>query len=228
MPQHDSALARLILVDVRWSEWNSESRTDREKYVKVIKELLQSPPPEAGNVGPAYIHMCYEKDQGPYYKKNQKPWVVHQAPYELPPRDDCQDTEQWLEDEEGLKQVDSALPMEGEPKSRTGKIQVHGVAEWGQLFRARIFMHAKRYRATVKCEGDANYWALIDMRFQQVENLVLWHTSLSVWSGPPWNTHHRPKSLQFKPKDSQACPPPMPTGSRLTSVIIPEKGSVII
>ena len=148
--------------------------------------------------------MCYEKDQGPYYKKNQKPWVVDQAPDELPPRDDCQDTEQWLEDEEGLKQVDSALPMEGEPKSRTGKIQVHGVAEWGQLFRARIFMHAKRYRATVKCEGDANYWALIDMRFQQVENLVLWHTSLSVWSGPPWNTHHRPKSLQFKPKDSQA------------------------
>lgn len=187
MWHRDSALARLILVDVQWAEWNSS--TDREKYVKVIKELLKSPPGKADGLGPAHIHMCYDKDR--------KPWTVDKAPYELPPRDDCLQPKLWLEDEDGLRQVGSALPTGSDSKPAPGNKQVHGVAGWGQFFRARVFMDAKRYRAAVGCEGDADYWALIDMRFQQVsEDRVLWHSSLSVWSGIPWNPHHHPGSLQ--------------------------------
>jgi hypothetical protein len=193
MRQRDSALARLILVDVLWSEWNSG--TDRKKYVEIIEELLMPPPTEAADVGSAYLHMCYEKDP--------EPWVVQQAPYELPPRDDCHNPKLWHEGQGEQSQAVARLYTGSAPEPKAGKIQVHGVAEWGQFFRIRIFMHATRYRAAVSCKGDADYWALIDMRFQRVsENLVLWHTGLSVWSGLPWNAHHRPAGLQFK--DSQA------------------------
>ncbi len=202
MRQYDSVLARLILVDVRWSEWNSER--DRKTFVGIIKQLFDLSSRKARDVEAAYIHMCYEKD-------DQKPWKDQQAFYDLPPWDDCPDPE-WFENEEGphkpkwfkddaegLRKIKSALPMEITSEQKPGKVGVHGVPEWGQFFRARIFMDANRYRAAVECEGDANYWALVDMRFQRVsESLVLWHTSLSVWSGLPRNNHQRPDQVPFR------------------------------
>jgi len=132
------------------------------------------------------------------YKKDQKPWTDKLARYDLPPKDDCDDLNPWPwhKDEEGLNLAKSRLAEESAPKHRAGEIEVHGVAEWQQFFRTRILMEAKRYRAAVECGGDADYWTLIDMRFQRVSaSLVLWHTSLSVWSDRPRSTHHRPDDL---------------------------------
>jgi hypothetical protein len=38
MQHRDVALARLILVDVSWSEWNP--RTDKGKYIELVKKFL--------------------------------------------------------------------------------------------------------------------------------------------------------------------------------------------
>jgi hypothetical protein len=194
MGQHDSALARLILVDVRWSEWNPVR--DRNTFVKIIERLLESPSPQVGDAGSAYIHFCYKKDQ--------KPWTDKLARYDLPPKDDCSDLNPrpWHKDEEGLKLVKSRLTDASAPEHNADESEVHRVTAWKQFFRTRIFMKAKRYRAAVECGGDADYWTLIDMSFQRVSaRLVLWHTALSVWSDIPWSTHHRPGDLpQEKPR----------------------------
>jgi len=196
MQFRDVALARLILVDVSWSEW--KPGTDKGKYIRLVKKFLH---PSSGirSTCPAHIHLCYENDAPPPSTdppdEPARVWVEQLSPYELPPRDECSDPSKWFSGDDALEKAISELEKEGTRESRPGKLAIHDVADWGQLFRTRIFMGAERYRAVTKCGGDASYWALIDMRFQQVnEGLVLWHTSLSIWNSLPRNPHHCPES----------------------------------
>jgi hypothetical protein len=198
MRHRDVALARLVMVDVSWSEWSS--RTDKDKYIGLVKKFLL-PSPETCSAGPAYIHLCYEKEAPSVSADppDETAWVEQLAPYELPPWDDCSDPGDWFPRDGGLNQAISVLEKEWPPPPRAGRLAIHDVPGWGQMFRTRVFMDAERYRAATGCGGDACYWALIDMRFQQVtESLVLWHTSLSVWSSIPWNPHHCPPDLRAR------------------------------
>lgn len=198
MQHRDVALARLILVDVSWSEWKPQ--TDKGKYIELVKKFML-PSSEICSTSPAHIHLCYENDTPP--PSTDPPdeptwvWVDQLAPYELPPRDDCRDPSKWFSGDDGLNDAVSVLENENPPAPRADKLAIHSVAGWGQLFRTRIFMGAERYRAVTRCGGDAYYWALIDMRFQQInEKLVLWHTSLSIWNSLPRNPHHCPPGIR--------------------------------
>jgi len=195
MQHRDIALARLVMVNVSWSEWNPQ--TDKGKYIELVKKFLH-PCSEIHSAGPAYIHLCYEKEAPSVSvdPPDETAWVEQLVPYELPPWDACRDPGEWLPEDDGLNRAISVLEKESVLASRAGKLAVHNVPAWGQLFRTRVFMGAERYRAVTGCGGDAHYWALIDMRFQQiVEGLVLWHVSLSIWNGLPWSPHHCPPSI---------------------------------
>jgi hypothetical protein len=207
MRHRDVALARLVMVDVSWSEWSSQ--TDKDKYIGLVKKFLL-PSPETCSADPAYIHLCYEKEAPSVSvdPPNETAWVDQQVPYELPPWDDCSNpsgwfsrdngnTGGWFPRDDGLNQAISVLEKECPPASRAGRLAIHDVPGWGKLFRTRIFMDADRYRAVTGYGGDASYWALIDMRFQEItEHLVLWHTSLSIWSSLPWSPHHCPPDIR--------------------------------
>jgi hypothetical protein len=205
MQHRDVALARLILVDVSWSEWNP--RTDKGKYIELIKKFLL-PSSEIRGTSPAHIHLCYENVTPPASTdppdEPARVWVDQLAPYELPPSDDCRNPSEWYPDD-GRKEAISVLEKESTPAQRAGKLAIHDVPGWGQVFRTRIFMDAERYRAVTRCGGDAYYWALIDMRFQQInEELVLWHTSLSIWNSLPQSPHHCPPSIREKIAQEEA------------------------
>lgn len=185
----DSALARLILVDVTWSEWEPEK--DRESYEKVIKTFLGAPLASCGSSGPVYLHQCYETDN-----PGGSIWIEQTAAYELPPKDACQYPGRWLGSHEGLQRVTSVPAAEREVPPQFGSAPVHQVRDWGRMFRTRIFMGAELYRSVVKCGGDADYWVLINMHFQRVTQAsVLWHTSFSVWSDLPRSSHHCPAHI---------------------------------
>ncbi len=176
MQHRDVALARLIMVDVSWSEW--KPRTDKGKYIEFVKQFML-PSSEICSTSTAHIHLCYRNDNPPVSTDPpDEPtwvWVDQLAPYELPPRDDCRAPGKWYPDDEQKEPI-SVLEGKGNPAPRASKLAIHDVPGGGQVFRTRIFMGAERYRAVARCDGDADYWALIDMRFQQInDKLMVWH-----------------------------------------------------
>ena len=174
----------MILVDVTWSEWQPSQ--DRPRYEQIVKTLLQPPAPAAGDLGPVFVHQCYEEDRG------DTSWVLSAGPHELPPRDVCQKPDDWLVGAEGLARVLAELDLEEATARGSGTVTLDEVPDWRKLFRTRIFMRADRFRAVAGCEGSIDYWILIDMRFQWIaQGSVLWHTSFTVWSDLPWSVHHR-------------------------------------
>ena len=174
----------MILVDVTWSEWQPSQ--DRPRYEQIVKTLLQPPAPAAGDLGPVFVHQCYEEDRG------DTSWVLSAGPHELPPSDVCQKPDDWLVGAEGLARVLAELDLEEATARGSGTVTLDEVPDWRKLFRTRIFMRADRFRAVAGCEGSIDYWILIDMRFQWIaQGSVLWHTSFTVWSDLPWSVHHR-------------------------------------
>ena len=174
----------MILVDVTWSEW--QPSRDRPWYEQIVKTLLQPPAPAAGDLGPVFVHQCYEEDRG------DTSWVLSAGPHELPPSDVCQKPDDWLVGAEGLARVLAELDLEEATARGSGTVTLDEVPDWRKLFRTRIFMRADRFRAVAGCEGSIDYWILIDMRFQWIaQGSVLWHTSFTVWSDLPWSVHHR-------------------------------------
>jgi hypothetical protein len=97
-----------------------------------------------------------------------------EVPYELPPlRYACGKPHYWSSGTTALEHVERL--------------------DWSGLFRTRLLIDADRYRETLECSGDSDYWVLVDMRYQRVpKGSLLWHTSFSFWSDPPWSTHHCP------------------------------------
>ena len=184
MPSDPSALRRMILVDVTWSEW--QPSRDRPRYEQIVKALLQPPAPAARDLGPVYVHQCYEED------RSDTSWVLSAGPHELPPSDVCQKPDDWLVGAEGLARVLAELDLEEATARGSGTATLDEVPDSRKLFRTRIFMRADRFRAVAGCEGSIDYWILIDMRFQWIaQGSVLWHTSFTVWSDLPWSVHHR-------------------------------------
>ena len=174
----------MILVDVTWSEW--QPSRDRPRYEQIVKTLLQPPASAAGDLGPVFVHQCYEEDRG------DTSWVLSAGPHELPPSDVCQKPDDWLVGAEGLARVLAELDLEEATARGSGTVTLDEVPDWRKLFRTRIFMRADRFRAVAGCEGSIDYWILIDMRFQWIaQGSVLWHTSFTVWSDLPWSVHHR-------------------------------------
>ena len=174
----------MVLVDVTWSEWRPSR--DRPRYEQIVKALLQPPAPAARDLGPVYVHQCYEEDRG------DTSWVLSAGPHELPPSDVCQKPDDWLVGAEGLARVLAELDLEEATARGSGTVTLDEVPDWRKLFRTRIFMRADRFRAVAGCEGSIDYWILIDMRFQWIaQGSVLWHTSFTVWSDLPWSVHHR-------------------------------------
>ena len=174
----------MVLVDVTWSEWRPSR--DRPRYEQIVKALLQPPAPAARDLGPVYVHQCYEED------RSDTSWVLSAGPHELPPSDVCQKPDDWLVGAEGLARVLAELDLEEATARGSGTVTLDEVPDWRKLFRTRIFMRADRFRAVAGCEGSIDYWILIDMRFQWIaQGSVLWHTSFTVWSDLPWSVHHR-------------------------------------
>ena len=184
MPPSPSALRRMVLVDVHWSDWQPDR--DRSRYEQIVRTLVQPPARSSAELEPVYVHQCYEEDRG------DTSWMAPAASYELPPADVCQRPGEWLVDAEGLDHVLAALHEQEATARESGKILLDEVPGWGKLFRTRIFMNAGRFRAVAGGGGNLDYWVLIDMRFQWIApNPVLWHTSFSAWSDLPWSLHHR-------------------------------------
>ena len=174
----------MILVDVTWSEW--QPSRDRPRYEQIVKTLLQPPAPAAGDLGPVFVHQCYEEDRG------DTSWVLSAGPHELPPSDVCQKPDDWLMGAEGLARVLAELDLEEATARGSDTVPLDEVPDWRKLFRTRIFMRADHFRAVAGFGGQLDYWILIDMRFQWIaQGSVLWHTSFTVWSDLPWSVHHR-------------------------------------
>lgn len=175
----------MVLVDVTWSEWQPER--NRPRYEQIVRTLLRPPAPDAGDLGPVYVHQCYEED------RSGTSWVLPAGPYELPPSDVCQKPDEWLVGAEGLGRILAELDREeGETARERGTTLLYEVPDWHKLFRTRVFMSADRLRAVAGCQGSIDYWVLIDMRFQWIaQGSVLWHTSFTAWSDLPWSVHHR-------------------------------------
>jgi hypothetical protein len=184
-----NALARMVLVDVTWSEWRPD--TDRARYEEIVGKLVAPPrspgPPGAEPAGPVYVHQCYEEG------RFDTSWVVPSAPYELPPRDECRCPALWLQGEDGRDWALAALAAQEAAANYDRMALIRRGPDWRRLFRTRVAMSADRFRATAGCKGDEDYWVLIDMRFQwALGGNILWHTSFSVWSDLPWSDHHCP------------------------------------
>jgi hypothetical protein len=183
-----SKLARLILVDVIWSEWDPEK--DRSHYEDFIKLFLCGSSGDSGDSGPVYMHQCYPEDANSGI--HAEPWVVQSAPYELPPKHQCRSPDCWLDGEEALDRVTSV--PETEWVSEGSEASIHKVRDWGTLFRTRLYMHSRSYRAAINGPGKSDSWVLIDMRFQRLpDGSVIWHTLVSFWSDPPRCGHHCPE-----------------------------------
>ena len=179
-----SALRRMVLVDVHWSDWQPDR--DRSRYERIVRTLVLPPSRNSAELEPVYVHQCYEEDRG------DTSWITPAASYELPSADLCQRPDEWLVGSQGLDHVLRTLGEREETARESGKILLDEVPDWGKLFRTRVFMSAGRFRAVADRGGDLDYWVLIDMRFQWIApNSVLWHTSFSVWSDLPWSLHHR-------------------------------------
>ena len=183
-PASPSALRRVVLVDVHWSEWQPDR--DRSRYEEIVRTLVQPQARNSAELKPVYVHQCYEEDRA------VSSWMAPAASYEVPPADVCQRPDDWLEGADGLGPVLAALGAPQATTPESGTIGVDVVPDWGKLFRTRVFMSAGRFRAVAGGGGDLDYWVLIDMRFQWIaQGSVLWRTAFSVWSDRPWSVHHR-------------------------------------
>jgi hypothetical protein len=188
MSPSPSALRRMVLVDVTWSEW--QPGRDRSRYEQIVRTLVQPLARNSAELVPVYVHQCYEEDRG------DTSWMAPATSYELPPADVCHRPGEWHEGAEGLKHVLKAVGEQEETARESGKIPLYEVPDWGKLFRTRIFMSAERFRAVAGGGRGLDYWVLIDMRFQWIaQGSVLWHTSFSAWSDLPWSLHHRPDQV---------------------------------
>ena len=174
----------MILVDVTWSEWQPSQ--DRPRYEQIVKTLLQPQAPAAGDLGPVFVHQCYEEDRG------DTSWVLSAGPAPNCRHGRVPEPDDWLVGAEGMARVLAELDLEEATARGSGTVTLDEVPDWRKLFRTRIFMRADRFRAVAGCEGSVDYWILIDMRFQWIaQGSVLWHTSFTVWSDLPWSGHHR-------------------------------------
>jgi hypothetical protein len=192
-----NALARMVLVDVTWSEWRPD--TDRARYEEIIGKLVSAPAgPEPA--GPVYVHQCFEEGQF------DTSWVEALTPYELPPLDECRHPDLWLKDEDGRDWALAALAAQ-QAAAEYGRLALtRRGPDWRQLFQTRVAMSADRFRTVADCQGDEDYWVVIDMRFQRVPGgATLWHTSFSVWSDLPWSDHRRPATAG--PRDRHTLTP---------------------
>ena len=137
------ALARMVLVDVTWCQWRPD--VDRDRYGSILSKLVD-PPPEPGPYGPVQVHQCGQDEPG----HGDERWTPPEAPYELPPPDECRHPASWLEGSPGkgwaLQVLDRYRP------------------DQPQLFRTRVAMGADRFRAMAPCAGTADYTVLIDLR----------------------------------------------------------------
>ena len=199
MPPSPRLLRRMILVDVTWSEWRPDR--DRSRYEQIVTHLVQPPTDNSAELEPAYVHQCHEEDRSTSWTAPAAYGKVPSADsYELPPMDVCQKPDEWLVGGQGLHRVLDALDREEATARESGKTQLNEVPGWRKLFRTRVFMSAKRFRHIAEVNGDLDYWALIDMRFQWIDQgSMLWHTSLALWSDLPWSLHHR--SGDVTPRD---------------------------
>jgi hypothetical protein len=174
-----NALARLVLVDVTWSEWRPD--TDRARYQEILGKLVGTPS-GPGPYGQVYVHQCDEEG------RRDPSWVEPDAPYELPPPDECQCPDQWRDGEEGQGWALDALRRQD--RAQSSRLALTPREPDRRLFRTRVAMPADRFRAMAGCGGTTDYWILIDLRFQWVSvGATLWHTSFSVWSDLPWSHH---------------------------------------
>lgn len=189
----DGALARLILVNVMWSEWVPER--DQHKYENIVNKFLPVCMPRSGGSDYAYLHECHAMGDA-----RDTTWTDQVAAYELPPKDHCKWPERWLG---GNDWQNGGQSFSGLAAQESGGAPIHRVSEWGDMFRTRIFMGADCYRTALGYKGKATYWILIDMRFQELPlGSVLWHTSLSVWSHHPRSWHHCPRQVRRSPSRS--------------------------
>ncbi|MGO9779525.1 MAG: hypothetical protein ACLPKE_04695 [Streptosporangiaceae bacterium] len=185
-------LTRLILVDVTWSAWDPEK--DEDKFNKIVNKLISDPPGAVAPTSPAYIHRCYSKNPE---SNSRNSLAAAGLRFESPPIAECEYPNVWTS---GANRIASAanddLPEES---SNTAIDRLH---DSSGLSRTSIFMRADRFHAATESSGDTDYWALVDLRFQRIsQSSVLWHSSLLVWSDPPWNTHFRPYEVEpQKPK----------------------------
>ena len=125
--------------------------------------------------------------------------VAASSVLELPPAGVCQKPDEWLVGDQGLRCVLDALDKEEATARESGKTRLNKVPDWRKLFRTRIFMSAKRFRHVAEVNEDLDYWALIDMRFQWIDQgSMLWHTSLALWSDLPWSLHHRSSDVTLR------------------------------
>jgi hypothetical protein len=177
------ALARMVLVDVTWWQWRPD--VDQDRYGAILSRLVDTPP-GPGEPGPVHVHQCADGQEGPGPALLTQP----EAPYELPPPDQCRRPDVWREGDDGKRW---ALQTLAEQQGRAGLAPIPREPDRRELFRTRVAMGADRFRAMAGCAGTVGYWVLIDMRFQWVSaDVTLWHTSFSVWSDLPWNGHHWP------------------------------------
>lgn len=182
------ALARMVLVDVTWWQWRPD--VDRDRYGSILSRLVDTPR-DPGPYGPVHVHQCSDDEEG----HGNAPWIQPEAPYELPPPDECRRPDLWLEGGDGKGWALEALAEQHERAERARMAPIPREPDRRKLFRTRVAMGADRFRAMADCQGAADYSVLIDMRFQWVSaDVTLWHTSFSVWSDLPWNDHHWPSS----------------------------------
>ena len=198
MPPSENGLRRMVLVDVTWSEWQPDR--DRARYEQIVRTLLRPPPGDADEAGPVYVHQCHEEDRG------DTSWVTAASPYEVPPGDVCQKPGEWLTGAEGLGRVLAELDREERAAREHDLAPLYEVHDWRKLFRTRVFMSARHFRALAGFGGRLDYWILIDMRFQWIaQGSMLWHTSFTVWSDLPWSVHHRsPQAMVRDPRGLSA------------------------
>jgi hypothetical protein len=174
------------------TEWQPDR--DRSRYEQIVTDLVQPPTCNSAELGSAHVHQCYEKGRGDslWTPPTASGKLPSAESYELPPADVCRKPDQWLVGTQGLRRVRDALDEEEATARKSGKILLYEVPGWRKLFRTRVFMSAKRFRHLAEVDGDLDYWALIDMRFQWIApGSVLLHTSLALWSDLPWSLHHR-------------------------------------
>ena len=107
---------------------------------------------------------------------------------------------------EGLGRVLAELDREERAAREHDLAPLYEVHDWRKLFRTRVFMSARHFRAVAGFGGRLDYWILIDMRFQWIaQGSMLWHTSFTVWSDLPWSVHHRsPQAMVRDPRGLSA------------------------
>jgi hypothetical protein len=153
----DEAIARLIVIDVMWSKWESSSEKLQNQYQNVVDKLLSASVVPGGS-GHAYMHACRKGNN-----KNSR-WTEDEeaAVYELPPRDNCGWPEEWLKASDWLARGKPfpAPTAHASMVPDVSDVALHDVKKWGDMFSTRIFMDAACYRTALEWKDKFNYWVL--------------------------------------------------------------------